>query len=629
MPTFIKTGFWEESIKGYKGWLNLEELIINTVPPQATIYTSNGTLTGNRIMNSGGFTLTLNPATTFGSTVGVNGALRVGSIGGISQINGGSTVASTYLSSNFYVAIGSQNNLLYGERDVAIGLRNSITGRRWNYIYGNDNVIRGLTGGSGNAYNFIFGNNSTIGDSNLPAVFRAEYSYLIGFSNSVVTTTSNASNNVIIGRASSVQNVSFNVLIGNVVSSAFNYVTILTSGPGDVVGQYRTATEDNELSLSAGGKLKFHAAAVQNAATIFTTGNFAINSTSDAGFKLDVNGTARVQGSLIATGTSYISPISTIGTYNAFSTFNVVNDGPASIAVDRFSNNGTSPHFNLRKSRGTSTTPAIVQTNDELGYVGFWGHDGTSFQRNGIILVQAENVTGTTITPLMRFGVGTNASSNQYGITLTSSFNTVLGNYTTDAGQKLQVYGDTLLKGSGATSATSALVLQNSTGVVTFSVNNAGSAYLLDIFEPGRVRTNLIEAKINQSITIQAPWASNNTIFLQTWFGSDNGVSIGLTGNNGRTGGSHTLLLIGETFNPTSGNASFQNILINPTINQTGGANGVTRGIYIAPTLTAAADFRAIETTTGKVIFGNLPTSSAGLPSGAIWNNAGVVNIVP
>jgi hypothetical protein len=44
--------------------------------------------------------------------------------------------------------------------------------------------------------------------------------------------------------------------------------------------------------------------------------------------------------------------------------------------------------------------------------------------------------------------------------------------------------------------------------------------------------------------------------------------------------------------------------------------------------LTAAADFRAIETTNGKVIFGNLPTSSAGLPTGAIWNDAGTIKIV-
>jgi hypothetical protein len=269
--------------------------------------------------------------------VAVNGALTVGSIGGISQINGGSTVASTYLSSNFYVAIGSQNNLLYGERDVAIGLRNSITGRRWNYIYGNDNVIRGLFGGSGNAYNFIFGNNSTIGDSNIPAVFRAEYSYLIGFSNSVITTTSNASNNVIIGRASSVQNVSFNILIGNVVSSAFNYVTILTSGPGDVVGQYRTATEDNELSLSAGGKLKFHAAAVQNAATIFTTGNFVINSISD-------NGIAKLQTPSLSVQTIYSYSIGGDITFNNRALFSNV-AGPGGIGTINFTS-GTSITMN-------------------------------------------------------------------------------------------------------------------------------------------------------------------------------------------------------------------------------------------------------------------------------------------
>jgi hypothetical protein len=31
---------------------------------------------------------------------------------------------------------------------------------------------------------------------------------------------------------------------------------------------------------------------------------------------------------------------------------------------------------------------------------------------------------------------------------------------------------------------------------------------------------------------------------------------------------------------------------------------------------------------TGFIIMTNLPTSSAGLPTGAIWNNGGVLNIV-
>ena len=48
-------------------------------------------------------------------------------------------------------------------------------------------------------------------------------------------------------------------------------------------------------------------------------------------------------------------------------------------------------------------------------------------------------------------------------------------------------------------------------------------------------------------------------------------------------------------FSPTSGVANFTSLLLNNIINQTGGANGITRGLFINPTLTAASDFRAIE----------------------------------
>jgi hypothetical protein len=53
------------------------------------------------------------------------------------------------------------------------------------------------------------------------------------------------------------------------------------------------------------------------------------------------------------------------------------------------------------------------------------------------------------------------------------------------------------------------------------------------------------------------------------------------------------------SFNPTSGTGVFNQFVIDGTINQTGGANGITRGLYINPTLTAAADFRAIQVSNG------------------------------
>jgi len=58
-------------------------------------------------------------------------------------------------------------------------------------------------------------------------------------------------------------------------------------------------------------------------------------------------------------------------------------------------------------------------------------------------------------------------------------------------------------------------------------------------------------------------------------------------------------------FSPASGTGVFNQLSIKGTINQQGGANGITRGLYVNPTLTSAADFRAIETVVGNVILGS------------------------
>jgi len=57
-----------------------------------------------------------------------------------------------------------------------------------------------------------------------------------------------------------------------------------------------------------------------------------------------------------------------------------------------------------------------------------------------------------------------------------------------------------------------------------------------------------------------------------------------------------------QTFAPTSGTATFTTAHVNPTINQTGGANGISRGLYINPTITAAADFRGLEVANGSIV---------------------------
>ena len=76
---------------------------------------------------------------------------------------------------------------------------------------------------------------------------------------------------------------------------------------------------------------------------------------------------------------------------------------------------------------------------------------------------------------------------------------------------------------------------------------------------------------------------------------------------NNITSGNYNFIQAAQSFTPTSGTGTFSTLVLSSTVNQTGGANGITRGIYINPTITAAADFRAFELTnnTGYALYGS------------------------
>jgi hypothetical protein len=73
-----------------------------------------------------------------------------------------------------------------------------------------------------------------------------------------------------------------------------------------------------------------------------------------------------------------------------------------------------------------------------------------------------------------------------------------------------------------------------------------------------------------------------------------------------------------ESFRPTGGTGTYTAIEYNGDINQTAGASGVTRGVYINPTLTIASDFRAIEVVTGTTYLRGLTATTI---SATTYNN--------
>jgi hypothetical protein len=168
----------------------------------------------------------------------------------------------------------------------------------------------------------------------------------------------------------------------------------------------------------------------------------------------------------------------------------------------------------------------------------------------------------------------------------------LLLNTTTDSGQRLQVIGDTLLKGSGNTSGTTALTVQNSDGTALLRVRNDGVVNSPIGFFVGGTSS---QASIRASDTGNtATLIITSSAVPTTTNISDVLISNG-QGEIAITSGTRNLLHISRGFNPTSGTGTYRMLNLDGTINQTGGANGITRGLYVNPTLTAAADWRSVE----------------------------------
>jgi hypothetical protein len=155
------------------------------------------------------------------------------------------------------------------------------------------------------------------------------------------------------------------------------------------------------------------------------------------------------------------------------------------------------------------------------------------------------------------------------------------------------------LTGSNAQSALSITGTWNTTGTPTLIFANV---------------TNTLSNGASLLMDLQL---SGTSIFKITRGGLIESRTILFSGGASST---TTVIDVNRSFVPTSGSDPFTIFTYRATINQTGGANGITRGLYVNPTLTSAADWRSIEwsNNTGRGLWG------AGTADNAI---AGALNV--
>jgi hypothetical protein len=315
-----------------------------------------------------------------------------------------------------------------------------------------------------------------------------------------------------------------------------------------------------------------------------TNKRLRINQTTDAGFRLDVNGTVRVQGGSLLGGDVTIGG----GTQNY-----VFSKRANVLFTVQGQNSDSASQFEYYTKDGDGT--------DDVGFAVFARGiptNITNFEQFRFYYAQSitsyvigTNKGGTGLDRDIRIGNSLTPSN----LIIKATSGNILLNTTTDAGFRLdvngtaRVQGQMTVRGAGNTSGTSALVVTNSDGQDSFRVLNNKTVQIVNTQSASNLE--LIGSanwwRIQGRYTGGLEFINHSQIStILVRFGEY--VAVNTNNINGISGF--------FPFNPTSGTSTFTQFLSQPTINQTGGANGITRGLFVNPILTSAANWRSIET---------------------------------
>jgi hypothetical protein len=530
------------------------------------IYNSNGTLTGDRTLTQGGYNLNF-AGSTFSNRFTSAGRLLLGTstestflldVNGTARVSNRLTLGEhiAYTASEFNINDSSFTRLRFASGTTQINNQNLQTLTFQGVSFGSPTIkFENLQGGSASA------------DISTLQIFPT-YSGLIGTTGRVHSVLElYAIGGPVIGTPG------LRYLYINPATTGFGFTRAIESVSGDVllgttsgsvgIGANTTinASAIVDITSTTKGVLLPRMTSIQRTAISSPATGLFLYDTTDNEYEY-YNGTAWT-----ALQSKLTNPITGTGASGQVAYWNGTSSQTGS-------NNLFWDAANARLGIGTNTPGYRLHNVGTSAFDAGASNDAITFLNNGYLRMGSTRFRASG--NIFQFQDNSYVDKVILNMSGSLSYFNSGGNYvfggTTDSGQRLQVIGDAFIRGSGNTGATTALSIQNSDGTALFQVTNGQ----IVLFNTART--------LSGAMLLQSSGGGNTT-----------GFTLGLLNPFTATSGDTYLITNASAFQPTSGTGTYAFLSARPTINQTGGANGITRGVYVQPTLTAAADWRSIE----------------------------------
>jgi len=286
--------------------------------------------------------------------------------------------------------------------------------------------------------------------------------------------------------------------------------------------------------------------------------------------------------------------------------------GDASIAIFRNQASSSPAKLEFFRSRGTYLAPTASSANDQLMNIAAfgWGSAATQYTNAAAISIIAESIGATAIQGKLNITTYNNTGGNFVNASFKNSFSapgsggcSVISSSVADG---IVPLGTLHVRSFDTTSANNAFYLENSTQTQLAKLSNDGQLLIgiaLTIVNSSSVQSFIINNSGGAMFGINVPSGGNVKLETDGVFRAWTQLEIGSFGtvaintsqftktasggsyfeflNNASytaVGGTYYFLQLRNSVNPTSGNAIVNGLNLNFTINQTGGANGITRG---------------------------------------------------